>query len=385
MITPIRVVVADDSAFIRGIITSYLEAAGGFEIVGTAIDGDEAVDIVRKVRPDVVTMDVDMPRVSGLEALEMIMCETPTPIVMVSGVSRRSAEITLQAVQSGAVDFVLKFVPGAKVDPNVLRLDIVSKVRSAAGVRVVRTLRRQTSDNKNNETSISTLNGQHPAAESRKARIDSFANFGSVRSVVVIGASTGGPVAIKRLLANLPDDFESSVVIVQHLPEPFTEVLAAQLSSQLPFIATVANDGETLKPRHVYVAPGGKHLLMSSSLRFETQEGPPISGHCPSIDVTMKSVAQHFPHDLYGVLLTGMGEDGASGMAFIKSRGGRTFVQSDETCVVNGMPQQAIRLGAADHISSPEGIAERLALEVRRLRSIRQTQADNSTACIMSR
>ena len=359
----IRVVVADDSAFIRDIIRSYLQSSDQFEVVGMAENGDQAVDLVRTLRPDVVTMDVDMPGVGGLEAVEMIMRGTPTPIVMVSGVSRRAAETTAQAIQLGAVDFILKYVPNARIDPAEMRADLLSKVRMAADVRVVRTLPRR--DATNTRSTPPTQNT--PVHTARPGNL--FANYGSTTSLVLIGASTGGPGAIKRLLTALPTDFDAPIVIVQHIPAPFTHVLAAQFNEQLTFATHVITGGETLQPRHVYIAPGGQHVTMSPSLQLQLQDGPPINGHCPSIDVTMKSIARQFPHTLFGVLLTGMGEDGASGMAFIKNQGGRTFAQDAESCVVNGMPHRAIQLGGVDHVASPEGIADRLSLLARQATS----------------
>ena len=363
----VRVVVADDSPFIRSIICSHLMSTDGFEIVGTAEDGQQAVDLVREHRPDVLTLDVDMPRMSGIEALEHIMRDTPTPVVMVSGVSIRAADTTLKAIKSGAADFVLKYVPGQSVDPETLRLDIISKVRAAASIAVVRTISRRHS------AGAGTIAPAIQSLRNVASRCSTMSN--AVNEIVVIGASTGGPIAIRHLMKHLPTDFAAPIVIVQHMPKPFTEVFAAQLGCQLPFEVKVVEDGDRLRPRQVYVAEGDKHLMLNPAMQFELHDGPPISGHRPSIDVTMKSIAQNFIHRVYGILLTGMGVDGASGLGFIKSRDGMTFAQSAETCVVNGMPKTAIEAGAAEHISSPQGIAERLTLEIDRAAGLRNAKA----------
>lgn len=380
MTQSIRIVVADDSPFLRGVLSSYL-GDKCFQIVGTAQNGREAVDQVQSLRPDVVTLDVDMPVMSGLEALDEIMCHTPTPVVMVSGVSRRSAEITLRAIQLGAVDFILKYVPGARVDPATLRLDVISKVRAAAGIRVVRRIR--------GELSVLATPKSPPPAIPIKRRSSTESSSVLSKSggrwrrashvpnnLVVIGASTGGPIAIRQFLESLPPDFAAPIIVVQHIPHPFAAVLAAQLHQQLPFTVQVAQGGESLEPGNIYLAPGDQHLLLDPSLTLEVHDGPLIDGHRPSIDVTMKSVAQNFPHALFGVLLTGMGRDGAGGMAFIKSRGGRTFAQNSETCVVDGMPASAIALGAVDYVASPPGIAEQLSIEIRRVATTLAARAE---------
>ena len=384
----IRVIVADDSAFIRQIVCSHLTSVDEFEIVGTACDGREAVDLVQQLRPDVVTLDVDMPRLSGIEALEEIMREAPTPIVMVSGVSLRAAETTLRAIQSGAVDFVLKYVPGVQLNPEVLRQDIISKVRAASQIQVVRSIGGRHSDQRTARLQPPPPfppGHDEPVAPEQDRDYHSLpqglTGSGSIpHSVVVIGASTGGPVAIKHLLTRLPTDFPAALVIVQHIPHPFTGVFAAQLDCQLPFPTKVAEGGELLQPRHIYIAPGDRHLLLNQRLQLELRTGPPISGHRPSVDVTMKSVAQEFPHQVFGVLLTGMGIDGVSGMKFIQSQGGRTFAQEPATCVVDGMPRSALEAGVVDDVAAPEGIADRLALEIRRSHGQYLTQPDSPNA-----
>jgi two-component system chemotaxis response regulator CheB len=331
----IRVVVADDSPFIRRLVISYLTPEAGFNVVGEAGNGLEAVDAVGRLRPDVLTLDLEMPEMDGLEALRLIMQSRPTPVVAISGVSGRAATRTLQALDVGAVDFVLKFTPGIEMDAESLAREIVEKTRLAAldGVRAA-------------------FAGKH--APERAA--------GLLPGIVVIGASTGGPMALRELLSALPADFKAAVIVIQHIPAFFTSVLAAQLNRYCPLPVREAEDGEVVAPGAVYVAPGGYHLLLQTGLRISLQKGAGIPGeHCPSIDVAMESAARLLGARITGVLLTGMGADGARGLLAIRRNGGRTFAQNEPTCVVFGMPKRAIELGAAMTVASPEAIGSTIA------------------------
>jgi two-component system, chemotaxis family, protein-glutamate methylesterase/glutaminase len=385
-----RVVVADDSSFLRELLSSYLNSSPELEVIGTACNGQEALDLVHELQPDVVTLDVDMPVLSGPEVLIKIMQSQPTPTVMVSGVSSRSAEITMQAVKDGAVDFILKYVPGQKVDPEAMRLDVIAKVKAAASVKVIRTLgsriANDTGDFLNHERKEQKSSSFNPPAPTRLGEFPQdqpqklnkvnlqFAqqlqgrggHWGDTPSldIVVIGASTGGPVCVKNLLRRLPIDFPFPIVVVQHMPKPFTDVFAAQVNSQTSCRASVVRGSQPLLPGHVHIAPGDQHLILATGTTLDVNNGPEIGGHRPSIDVTMSSIAQRFPGRIYGILMTGMGKDGASGLAYIHSKGGRTFAQSADTCVVNGMPQCAIDMEVVDFIGSPEIIADQLMLDI---------------------
>jgi two-component system, chemotaxis family, protein-glutamate methylesterase/glutaminase len=349
----IRVVVADDSAFVRRLLASYLGAAPGVEVVGTAGTGQRAVELVRRLRPDVVTLDLDMPELDGLEALAVIMREAPTPAVMISGVSGRAAGRTFTALELGAVDFVLKYSPTGDVDPASLRSEIVAKVEAAARIRVIRSL----GGGRRSPAALPSLPPPPVAAAARSAPAL------LAGGVVAIGASTGGPIALKELLSHLPASFPAALLIVQHMPASFTGVLAAQLDRQVGLTVRQAADGDPLEPGTALVAPGGRHLLLGADSRVVLNDGPEIHGHRPSIDVTMQAVAQLYGARARGVLLTGMGHDGALGLLAIRARGGRTFAQDAQSCVVNGMPQRAIEKGAAECVASPRQIAHLLALE----------------------
>jgi two-component system chemotaxis response regulator CheB len=349
MNAPIRAVIADDSPFICRLLSTYLQSSPDVQVVGTALNGLRAVELIKELRPDVVTLDLEMPEMDGLGALEQIMYDCPTPVVMVSGVSRQAARVTLQALDLGAVDFILKYTPGVDIDPEVLRQDIIAKVRAAARIKVIRSLR-----------SAPTV---HPEVLPVVTPLPLVSpSVWQPGSVVVIGASTGGPVALRELLMQLPKDFPAAIVIVQHMPPAFTSVLAAQLNRQVALKVKEAAPGDLLQPGLVLVAPGDFHLLVRADGRVELNQGAEIGGHRPSVDVTMQSISQIYGARVKGVLLTGMGGDGALGMVAIHSKGGQTFAQDAESCVINGMPQRAIDKGAVDTIAPPARIAQLLTL-----------------------
>ncbi len=366
---PIRVVVVDDSPSICRLITAYLRSSPGFEVIGTALNGRAGLEMVKKLHPDVVTLDLEMPELNGLETLEQIMYDCPTPVVVVSGVSRQAAATTIQAINHGAVDFVLKYTPGVDMDADALRQEIIAKVRTASQIKVIRSLRVASAqkaaapdlharaesgraESGRGETAQAT-----PASPAARAT-SSFVGGG----VIVIGASTGGPVALRELLSGLPASFPAALIIIQHMPASFTGVLAAQLDQRISLKVKEAASGDRLAAGLVLVAPGGYHLLLRPDSRVELVPGAEVGGHRPSIDVTMQSVAQIYGARTRGVLLTGMGSDGALGMVAIHAKGGQTYAQDADSCVINGMPQRAIDKGVVDYIAPPTQIAQLLRL-----------------------
>ena len=357
----IRVLVIDDSPFVCRLLASHLRTAAELEVVGMVHDSARAVAEVESLRPDVVTLDLEMPGQNGLEVLEGVMRRCPTPVIMISGVSSKAAAVTLRAVHQGAVDFVLKYTPGADTDPLALRAEIVAKVRMAARIKVIRSLPvAPAAGGKGGSRLAAEHRGAAPAAPPEHSppplRTAPFLPGG----VLAIGASTGGPVALRELLSGLPADFPAAVIVVQHLPAAFTPVLAAQLNRQVPLRVKEAEDGERLRPGQVFVAPGECHLVVRPDGHIELLAGPRVGGHCPSIDVTMQSVAQAYGPRSRGVILTGMGSDGALGLASIRARGGRTFAQDAASAVIHSMPQQAINRGAVEHVGPPAEIARLL-------------------------
>lgn len=354
----VRVLVVDDSPFVCRLLASHFESARGFTVAGSAFDGQSAVDMVEELQPDLVTLDLEMPGMNGLEALEVIMSRRPTPVILISGISRRAADMTMQALDIGAVDFILKYTPGVNIDPEALRREIIAKARAASQIKVIRYLRGP--QTRNTGSLIFPFGrGQTGDLTSQASLQQSLPRVTS--GIVVIGASTGGPMAIKKLLGNLPPDFADAILVVQHMPAAFTRVLAEQLNRSTPLKVKEAEVGDRPQPGLVLVAPGDYHLLVGPDLKIELSKGPTIAGHRPSVDVTMQSVAQVYGYRARGILLTGMGSDGAMGMVAIKSKGGRTFAQDEESSVVNGMPQRAIEQGVVDCVAPPEQIARMIA------------------------
>jgi two-component system chemotaxis response regulator CheB len=396
----VRVIIIDDSPFICKLLTSYLQVAKGFEVVGVAHNGQTGAALVEKLRPDVVTMDVEMPVMNGLESLERIMRTSPTPVLMISGVNRHAAEITLQALKTGAVDFILKCPPTRDVDPNALRDEIVSKVRLASHVKVIRSL---SHGDPLGETTLTVLppfrsstetpqkpyGAPEPPVVARELpnapqkprpvlpqppatgvpvrpvggsrRVESSPGRLLPGGVIVIGASTGGPIALRELLATLPVDLPSAVLVVQHIPSEFTKVLAVQLNNHSSIPVLEAKEGVSLRPGVAYVAPGDFHLLVTPDSRIALNHGPTIGGHRPAIDVTMQSVADVYGPLVKGVILTGMGEDGTNGAKTIIARGGVVFAQDGESSVVDGMPKSAREHSMVSFVGPPAQIGLMLA------------------------
>jgi two-component system chemotaxis response regulator CheB len=349
----IRVIIADDSPFVCRLLSSYFSAASDFEVVATALNGRNAVERVRHLRPDAVTMDLEMPELDGLEALRQIMRECPTPVVVISGASGKSATRTLQALDLGAVDFVLKYAPGTNLDPAELRHEIVAKVRAASRIRVIRLL-------EGGQSRPFAPPPRIASAAMPEEQSPAELNQAVTGGLIVIGASTGGPLALRELLSGIPADFPAAIVIVQHMPASFTGVLAAQLRRHVPIDVREAEDGDVLRPGLALVAQGGVHLLLRPGMRVALRPGQAYATHCPSIDVTMESAAQIYGSRVKGVVLTGMGEDGSLGLAAIRAKGGATYAQDGESCVINGMPLRAIEKGVVDYIAPPWQIAQML-------------------------
>ena len=353
----IRVVVADDSPFLCHLLTQYLESDPAIRVIRTANNGKEASDFVKRWKPDVLTLDLNMPVMNGLDALRDIMAECPTPVVLISGAARESARMTKMGLALGAVDFVLKYSPNAAVPPDSLRHEIIAKVRVAARVKVIRT--------------IPSMNkrfgkGKYSKLKIEKLRKRRYFQLSTRKDepparIVIIGASTGGPLALKDLLSSLGkmEKFKTDpfpVVIVQHMPEGFTAILAAQFDRLFPFPVREAEQGDFLSPGTVLIAPGDRHLLICPDYTILLNMAPPVNGQRPSVDVTMQSAAQVFRLYTTGVILSGMGDDGTQGLVAIKNNCGITFAQTEETCVVDTMPSSATEKGVVERTGSPADI-----------------------------
>ncbi|WP_416839412.1 chemotaxis-specific protein-glutamate methyltransferase CheB [Haloferax sp. DFSO52] len=345
---PTRAVVVDDSRFMRTLIRTLLED-GDVDVVAEASNGREAISVVGEHRPDVVTMDIEMPEMNGLDAVEGIMNECPTPVLMLSAHAEADADVTFEALDRGAVDFVTK--PGGEVTSGMPRVkrELVEKIQSAAAVDLDAT--RGRSRPPTADTNRRTTPDTAPSASSKT-------DLPEEGSTIIIGASTGGPNVVERVLASLPVDAGLRVVVVQHMPKGFTKRFAERLDARCAYDVREAEDGERIAPGQIRIAPGGSHLLVTADragrLALELSDDEPLHGVKPAIDLTMASAAEVVESPLAGVLLTGMGRDGVEGMSRIDRAGGHTVAQNEETSAIFGMPKRAIEAGCVDTVA-PDG------------------------------
>ncbi len=328
----IRALVVDDSAFMRRIITDILESDPEIEVVGTARNGEAALKKIDEIRPDVVTMDVEMPGLNGLKALSVIMEDFPTPVVMVSAFTEKGRKETIEALELGAVDFIAK--PSGPISLNIgeLKEEILGRIKVASRSKAKK---------------FKTL-------KPKSISVRKFRRF-SEGKLVVIGASTGGPQAIVEIFSSLPRDTPACFLIVQHMPPGFTTSFASRLNSKSSLWIKEAQDGDSLHPGTAYVAPGDYHMIVKNGSLSMTK-ALRLHGVRPAIDFTMESAAIKLGDNVVGVLLTGMGVDGAAGMTAIKERGGATIAQDEASSLVYGMPQAAVKMGCIDRICSLERI-----------------------------
>lgn len=347
----IRVAIADDSPFTCNLLASYLEAGGECKVVGVAHDATGTLDLIRDASPDVLTLDLQMPGTDGLELLRQLGEQQAVSVVVISGVTRLAAATTLRALELGAVDFILKYTPGAPVSRASLRREIISKVKIAAAAKPAP---REMKPNGSLAATPST-----PLASKVMAKPATRPDSGDV---VIIGASTGGPKAISDLLTQLPDDFALPCVVVQHLPADFTQAFAAQLMRHTRLQVRVADNGDRPEPGVILVAPGSMHLTFKSDGRIHLQKPGPSDIYRPSINAAMSTAAEAYGASALGVLLTGAGDDGADGLRMIGEAGGELYVQEPESCVVASMPERAIERAGADHVATPERIGQFLAV-----------------------
>jgi len=323
---PIRVLVVDDSALMRKILTKMLSEADDIELVGTAMDGSFALKKVEDLRPDVVTLDLDMPNVDGLTALKQIVDRLQIPVVLVSAHTEKGASITFEALSAGAVDFVTKPQRLLSTPLDALGATLIEKIRVAAGVKIHRfDARPRTSREPTPVPTSSVPNGSH--------------------HLVVIGASTGGPHALSYVLPQIRADFPAALLIVQHMPEGFTTMFAKHLSDLSTIKVKEAADGDPVVPGQALVAPGGSHLSVQQIQSAPTvvlTRSSPVQGMRPSVDVLFRSAGEIYGGRTVGLVMTGMGEDGAEGIEIIRKAGGHTIAQDRATSVVFGMPKAAI-------------------------------------------
>jgi len=347
-----KVLIIDDSALVRSVLTEIVNREPDMEAIGAAPDPLVAREMIRALNPDVLTLDIEMPKMDGLDFLERLMRLRPTPVVMVSTLTERGAEATLKALELGAVDFVAKPRLGIAAGIQDLAADICEKIRVASRVRMLRHL--------------APLPAPAPAASGADAGTAKAApqrySRASTEKLIAIGASTGGTEAIREILSRLSAD-SPAVLITQHMPPGFTRSFAARLNGLCRMTVSEAQDGERVLPGHVYIAPGDRHMKLAKSganYVIELDAGEPVNRHRPSVEVLFDSVAALAGPNALGVMLTGMGRDGAAGMLEMKRAGSFNIAQDEASCVVFGMPKEAIAAGAVDEVLPIGRIAERL-------------------------
>ncbi|ABR89008.1 CheB protein-glutamate methylesterase [Janthinobacterium sp. Marseille] len=333
----IKVLIVDDSALIRSVMKEIINSQPDMEVVGVAPDPIVARDLIKQTNPDVLTLDVEMPRMDGLDFLEKLMRLRPMPVVMVSSLTERGSDITLRALELGAVDFVTK--PKMSIQSGMLEYTelIADKIRTASKARIKSRQITPHDPNKVAGDGVLPLI-RNPLTSSEK--------------LIIIGASTGGTEAIKDFLMQMPSDCPG-ILITQHMPPGFTKSFAQRLDSLCKISVKESEGGERVLPGHAYLAPGHSHLqLVRSGANYMTQldQGPPVNRHRPSVDVLFHSAAVHAGKNAVGVILTGMGKDGALGMLEMKNVGAYNFAQDEASCVVFGMPREAIAVGATHEV-----------------------------------
>jgi two-component system, chemotaxis family, protein-glutamate methylesterase/glutaminase len=354
----VRVLIVDDSAFMRKVLQSIIATDPQLQMVGEARDGREAIAMNESLRPDVISMDIMMPHVDGLQATEQIMAHNPRPIVIVSSEAKEGAEATLRALELGAIDFVPKPSSGVDLDMNSIRDELCRKLKVAARVRVVRNARNAGAEKARGTLTNSPYaknapangNGNPPAA----------GGGGKRHPLVIMAASTGGPQTLMQLVPGISRDFLGTIVLVQHMPGTFTAQFSKQLSEVAQITVKEAVHGDELRPGTFYVCPGSHHMRISGAGKIELQEGERINGYRPCADVTMESAAAFAGPMCIGVVLTGMGSDGAKGVQAVKAAGGHVIAQDEGSSVIFGMPSEAIKTGAVDQVLAVDEIPQAL-------------------------
>lgn len=337
----IRVLVVDDSAFMRVAVKRVLESDERFEVVGQAKDGADAVVQARALKPDVITMDFNMPRMNGAEAVRAILAERPQPVVMLSAHTQKGAVETLEALSAGAVDFVTKPDGEVSTDLSHVKDELFRKLRAAARSR---------------PTAAGVSSAPPPPVPASRPVYRTF----SGASLLVVAVSTGGPAALERVIPRLPASLDVGIVVVQHMPAAFTRALAARLDGISALTVKEAQEGDRTLPGGVLIAPGDRHVVLDSAGAVKLADSPPVNGCRPSADVTLQAAARVFGSRLTALVMTGMGRDGAIGARAVKAAGGRVLVQDRATSVVWGMPRAVSEAGLADDELPLDDIAPKL-------------------------
>lgn len=332
----VKVLIVDDSAFMRNTLSRMISSDPGIDVIGIARDGIEAVEKVLALKPDLVTLDVEMPRMDGIEALKQIMDKYPVPVLMVSSLTLEGAQTTLDALEIGAVDFIPKNLSDLSINIVKIKDTLIDKIKHLGKIRVAK--------RKINHPTKPIAMPQKTQQYTSSRRV----------GIVAIGSSTGGPKALQNIISAIPADFPVPIVIAQHMPAAFTGPFAERLNQIGAIHVKEAEDGEIITKGVIYIAPGGSHMgvirkkIIESRISIIKDTGEYI--YKPSVDVLMQSVVDNFSGRVLGVILTGLGNDGENGMREIKNKGGRTLAESEETCIVYGMPRAAVEAGIVDKV-----------------------------------
>jgi len=338
----IKVLIVDDSAFMRNTLSSMLTSDPEIQVIGIARDGIEAVEKVASLKPDIVTLDVEMPRMNGIEALKQIMEKHPLPVLMVSSLTTEGAGVTLDALDLGAVDFIPKNLSELSINIVKIKELLIDKIKKIGRKGLVRGTRKP------------------PGVPLKMPEQSVYSSHRRV-SIIAIGSSTGGPKALQNIITLIPKDFPVPIVIAQHMPPAFTKPFAERLNQLSSIEVKEAENGEPIRKGIAYIAPGRGHMSVQRKKLTETvisvseERGEYI--YRPSVDVLMLSVVENFSGHVLGVILTGLGNDGSKGMKEIKNKGGRTIAESEKTCIVYGMPKSVVDAGLADKIVPLDEIA----------------------------
>jgi two-component system, chemotaxis family, protein-glutamate methylesterase/glutaminase len=359
----IRVLVADDSTFMCKVLKEIINSDPQLEVAGQARDGREAVALAESLKPDVITMDINMPHLDGLQATELIMSQNPRPIIIVSSESREGAATSLRALELGAIDFVPKPSSGIDLDMRNVREELTRKLKMAAKVHVVRTATRA-------KVEMPAARSVAPVQAPAIRRPSSVDQNGNRIPIVVIAASTGGPAAVMRVVSGLPKNLPAAVLLVLHMPGAFTQPFTAQLAEISKLPVKEAEQNEAMQAGTIYLCPGSHHVRLSFTGKLNLDPGERIDGYRPCADVAVESVAAHTRSATVAVVLTGMGNDAAKGVKFAKAAGGYVIAQDEATSMIFGMPAEAIKTGAVDEIlplDEISGAIEKRVVQISRL------------------
>ncbi|MFQ3230163.1 MAG: two-component system chemotaxis response regulator CheB [Reinekea sp.] len=340
---PVKVLIVDDSSFFRHQIRAIIDAHPQLSVVGEASNGREAIDKTKQLKPDIITMDYEMPLMDGITSVRHIMNECPTPILMFSSLTLQGARVTLDALEAGAVDFLPKSYEKVSGSNSSLRQILVNKILTLA--RPVA---------KANARVPSTV--EAPSASSRSKKKIYVQSF----DLVMIGTSTGGPVALQKVLTQIPANFPAPILLIQHMPGTFTGAFAERLNGQCKISVKEAHDGDLLKPGTAYLAPGGQQMILSQKGKIRIMAGDERLNYKPSVDLTFGSAVKYYNRNTLAIVLTGMGADGREGARLLKQAGAVVWAQEGKTCVIDGMPSAIVKANLADEIIALQEISKRM-------------------------